>query len=354
MRTDFVTRVIQVLAGAPQGGAELHFVRLAVAFERAGLDQRIVMRPHPALLQPLRDAGVYVAPAPFGGRFDFRTRRILRREIAAFKPDIVLSYMKRASSIVPQGGFVHIGRLGGYYNLKYFRRCHHLVGITPGIVDYCVKHDWSRDRTHVIPNFVEDRTARALDRSLLDTPREAPLVFALGRLHVNKAFDILLRAVAEIPGAYLWLAGEGPQRSELESLAHSLGVAERVRFLGWQWDPWPYFAAADAYVVPSRHEPLGNVVLEGWMMGVPMVAAASQGPSWLIKDEETGLLVPIDDAPAMAAAIWRLIEDRGVAERLVRQGRAEYEASFTEEVGVRRYFALFDKVLKIHAATRAA
>ena len=76
MRTDFVTRVIQVLAGAPQGGAELHFVRLAVAFERAGLDQRIVMRPHPALLQPLRDAGVYVAPAPF---HKFIARRLASR-----------------------------------------------------------------------------------------------------------------------------------------------------------------------------------------------------------------------------------------------------------------------------------
>ena len=349
-----MSRVIQVLAGAPQGGAELHFVRLAVALERAGIDQRIVVRPHPAFLLPLRDAGIYVAPAPFGGLFDFKTRRILRREIAAFKPDIVLSYMKRASVAVPQGDFVHIGRLGGYYHLKYFRRCHHLVGITPDIVDYCVKHGWSRDRTHVIPNFVEDRTARPLDRSLLDTPKEAPLVFALGRLHVNKAFDILLGAVAEIPDAYLWLAGEGSQRSELESLAHNLGVAERVRFLGWQWDPWPYFAAADVYVVPSRHEPLGSVVLEGWMMGVPMVAAASQGPSWLIEDEETALLVPIDAAPARAVAIQRLIEDRGFAERLGRRGRAVYETSFTEEVAVRRYFALFDKVLKAHAASRAA
>jgi hypothetical protein len=90
------------------------------------------------------------------------------------------------------------------------------------------------------------------------------------------------------------------------------------------------------------------------MMGVPMVAAASQGPSWLIEDEETGLLVPIDDAPAMAVAIQRLIEDRGFAERLGRRGRAVYEASFTEEVAVRRYFALFDKVLKAHAASRAA
>ena len=334
------------MAAAPQGGAELHFVRLAEALQRTGVKQRIVVRPHQDLLQPLHDAGIDVTPAPFGGRLDFRTRRILRREIADFKPDIVLSYTQRASSSVPQGDFVQIGRLGGYYDLKYFRRCHHLVGITPDLVEHCCKHGWPRDRTHIIPNFVEDRTAAPLDRSLLDTPKDAPLVFALGRLHVNKAFDTLFRAIAETPDAYLWLAGEGPLRNELESLARNLGIAERLRFLGWQWDPWPSFAAADVYVVPSRHEPLGSVLLEGWMMGVPMVAAASQGPSWLIKDEETGLLVPIDNVHAMAAAIRRLIDDRGFADRLARQGRAEYEAGFVEEVAVRRYLELFDKVLR--------
>lgn len=92
MECGFVTRVIQALAGGPQGGAELHFVRMALALQRTGLDQRVVMRPHPALVRPLRDAGILVAPAPFGGRFDFRTRPILRREIAVFGPDT-----KRAS-----------------------------------------------------------------------------------------------------------------------------------------------------------------------------------------------------------------------------------------------------------------
>jgi glycosyltransferase involved in cell wall biosynthesis len=341
-----VTRLIQVMAGAPQGGAELYFVRLAAALQRAGLDQRIVMRPHSALLQPLEDAGVDVTPAPFGGPFDLKTPRILRREIEVFKPDLVLSYMQRASAMVPEGDFLQIGRLGGYYDLKYFRRCDHLVVNTPDIAEHCARLGWPRDRLQVISNFVEDRRAAApLDRGRLDTPEGAPLVFALGRLHENKAFDTLLRALAALPGAYLWLAGEGPERKALEALAEDLGIAERLRFLGWQDDPWPYFAAADLMIVPSRHEPLGNVVLEGWMMGRPMVAAASQGPSWLITDEESGLLVPIDDAPAMAAALSRLIEDRGLAERLARQGRARYEAGFTEEAVVGQYLAFFEKVI---------
>ena len=198
---------------------------------------------------------------------------------------------------------------------------------------------------HVIPNFVEDHSAKPFPRAELDTPEDVPLVFALGRLHENKAFDILLQALKALPTAHLWLAGEGSERDALAALAVELGMAERVRFLGWQWDPWPYFAAADLYVVPSRHEPLGSVVLEGWMMRRPMVAAASQGPTWLIEDGMDGLLVPLNDAAAMAAAMTRLLEDPRFAAKLVKRGRARFEADFTEAAIVHCYQGLFADLL---------
>ena len=345
-----MTRVMQVLAGAPQGGAEMHFVRLALACQRAGMTQRILMRPHPELLRPLKEAGAAVVPAPFGGPFDLKTPGVLRREIADFKPEVVLSYMQRASAAVPKGIFCHIGRLGGYYDLKYFRKCDHLVVITPDLAEHCIAQGWPRPRVHVIPNFVEDQDPQPFDRAALDTPPDAPLVFALGRLHENKAFDTLLRALAALPGAYLWLAGEGPERETLAALASELGISERVRFLGWQWDPWPYFAAANLYLVPSRHEPLGSVVLEGWMMQRPMVAAASQGPAWLIDDGQDGLLVPIDEPPAMAAAMTRLLEDPALAARLAARGRARFEAEFTEAAIIRQYRNLFDELVSAKAS----
>ncbi len=338
-------RLLQALAGAPEGGAEMHFLRLCLALKRAGVEQRVVVRPHAHYLKTLRAGGIEPVTAPFGGFFDRRTGRILKAQIADFRPDIALTYMSRASALLPPGDFLHQARLGGYYDLKYYRRCDHLICIAPDIKAHCEKHGFPPEKVHVIPNFVEDRQTPPQGRAALEAPEDAPLVFALGRLHENKAFDTLLQAVARLPGVHLWLAGDGPLRSNLEGLARRLGIAERVRFLGWQEDPAPFFAAADVYVVPSRHEPLGSVVLEGWMQRVPMVAAASQGPAWLIRDGEDGLLVAVDDVQAMAAAIERLLSEPQMAERLVQAGRRRYEEGFTEEVAVRRYLDLFERLL---------
>lgn len=348
-------RLLQALAGAPQGGAERHFLRLCLALARAGVEQRVVIRPHPQSLEALRAGGIEPVTAPFGGIFDWQTGTILKRTIAQFRPQLALTYMNRATAAMPRGDFLHLARLGGYYDLKYYRRCDHLVCNTPDIKAHCVHHGFPEARVHVITNFVEDEAAAApADRAAHGTPPDAPLIFALGRLHENKAFDVLLKAVASVPGAWLWLAGDGPLRRKLERQAAELGIAERVRFLGWQHDAAPFFAAADLYVVPSRHEPLGSVVLEGWMHRLPMVAAASQGPSWLIKDGETALLVPVDDPDALAGAMRRLIDDPQTAERLAQNGRTAYEQGFTEAVAVRRYLELFARLLDDRQASGAA
>lgn len=341
-----MTRLLQAMAGGSQGGAELHFVRLAVALARAGVEERIVTRPSPARDAMLRAVGMEPVHARFGGALDLRTPRILAREIRDFRPEIALSYMSRATAAIPAGDFVHVARLGGYYNLKYYRRCDHLVTITRGIAEHLVARGWPRARVTVIANFVEDRAGVApAPRARYDTPGDAPLVFALGRLHRNKAFDVLLAALARIDGALLWLAGDGPERAALEAQAARLGIASRVRFLGWIDDPAPLFAAADVFAVPSRHEPLGSVLIEGWMHRVPMVAAASEGPREILRDGETALMVPVDDADALSWAVTRLIEDRALAARLVAAGRAAYEAGYTEAVAVRSYLDLFDRLL---------
>jgi glycosyltransferase involved in cell wall biosynthesis len=336
------------MAGAAHGGAEAFFDRLVTALKRAGVTQHVVTRAHPERLAGLRALGLDPVALRFGGPFDWTTRRRFQAEIASFSPDLVLTWMSRAAAFCPRPSkgckFVHVGRLGGYYDAKYYRACDHLVANTADIRAWLIGQGFEAERVHYLPNFVAATPAPAVARAALDTPADAPLVLGLGRLHPNKAFDVLIDAVAALPSAYLWIAGEGAARGALARRAAARGVAARVRFLGWRNDVPALLAAADMLACASRHEPLGNVVIEAWAHRVPVVAAASQGPRGLIRDGEDGLLVPIDDAGALAAALRRLSDDPALHGRLTRAGRARYEAEFTESAVVRRYLGLFNQV----------
>ncbi|MEQ8318792.1 MAG: glycosyltransferase [Rhodospirillales bacterium] len=337
-------KVLQAMAGAEFGGAEAFFVRLCIGLHKAGLDQKVIIRENPARAKLLRDAGIEPVQLAFGGRFDFATPRAMKREINAFKPDVVLTWMNRASHMCPKGDFVHAARQGGYYDLKYYANCDHLIGNTHDIVEYLVEHGWPGEKAHYLPNFVSDTRGTPLDRGKFYTPKGVPLIVALGRLHENKAFDVLLRALARVLNAYLWLAGEGPLKDDLIKLAEELAIKPRVRFLGWRDDTADLLSSADLFVCPSRHEPLGNVVIEAWAQGLPVVAADSMGPGTLIENMETGILVPVDDEILMARAIRGVIDDDNLAERIARQGHQAYQDNFTEAQVVQQYLDFFDKV----------
>ena len=98
-----------------------------------------------------------------------------------------LSWMSRAASFAPKGGkrFRHVGRLGGYYDLKYYQSCDYLVGNTPDIVDYIVRSGWPAERASYLPNFVNAETAPAVNRKGLSTPASAPVILALGRFRIE-------------------------------------------------------------------------------------------------------------------------------------------------------------------------
>ena len=340
-------KVLQAMAGADYGGAEAFFVRLVKALGRSGLDQHVVIRRNARRAKLLSDGGLDPVELGFGGAADFSTRWAFRREIERFEPDIVLTWMNRASSVCPKpkGRFVHVGRLGGYYNPKYYRRCDHLIANTDDIAEYLTANGWSADTVHYLPNFVESKPAEPEPRALHYTPDSASLILALGRLHPNKAFDVLFEALARTPNTYLWLAGEGPLRAELEALAEKLGIKPRVRFLGWRDDTEALFAAADLFVCPSRHEPLGNVVIEAWAQGVPVISTDSLGPGTLIEQGETGILVPVDDHVSLSMAIRRVFADDNVRLRLARNGRQVYETEFTEDIVVARYMEFFERLI---------
>lgn len=320
-------------------------MRLVPALHRAGVQQLVVIRRDAERVAKLRAAGIEPVEVAFGGRLDFGSPLVMRREIRGFKPHIVMTWMNRATAMCPRGKFIHVSRLGGYYDLKYYQACDHLIANTEDIRDYLVNEGWPTEKAHYLPNFADDTATPPVRRTDYYTPDRGKLILALGRLHPNKAFDVLLQALVRLPDAYLWIAGDGPLRENLEALAQRLGVKPRVRFLGWRDDVPALLAACDVFVCPSRHEPLGNVVLEAWARSKPVVAADAVGPGILIKQMENGLLVPVDDADALASAVRAVFEDDELRTQLGREGRAAFEADYCEKVVVAKYITFFESLL---------
>jgi glycosyltransferase involved in cell wall biosynthesis len=292
----------------------------------------------------LRSAGLDVVPLAFGGPLDLWTKPQLRRLAKEYRPHIVLTFQNRATAKMPKGDFVHLGRLGGYYKIKNYRHCDYLIGITPDMVRWLVEEQgWPEHRAICIPNFAGTTRMAPCERSSLDTPADQKLVVTMGRLHENKGFDVLLQALAKLPHVYLWLAGEGPEERRLRTMSDKLGLTQRVRFLGWRNDIPALLAAADLFVCPSRHEPLGNVMLEAWSCAAPVVATASQGARYLIEPEENGILVGIDRTDELVGAIARVLADGALAKRLAEGGQRTYQTQFSEERIVARYLELFER-----------
>ncbi len=121
-----------------------------------------------------------------------------------------------------------------------------------------------------------------------------------------------------------------------------MGVADRVRFLGWREDAPSLYRTADACLFPSRFEPLGNVVIQAWAHGLPVVAGMSDGPAALIRPEQDGILVPINDPRSLALAARRLILDRGLRRRLAEGGAMRVQEEFSADRVVAQWRGLLE------------
>lgn len=339
-------RLLHTIAGGRHGGAERFFVDLAAALSDRGVEQHAITRPYSDRISQLAHFGCGVTEVRMGGPLDFWSKSRIKRASSDFAPDINLAWMNRAARYSAPGPWINVGRLGGYYDLKYYQSCDHLICNTPDLVRHCVEGGWPKGRVDYIPNFAPAPDNIPVSRGSLDTPDGAAVLLVLARLEETKAIDVAITALAHLPEAYLWIAGEGSCDAALRALVGSLGLADRVRFLGWRDDRESLLAAADVCLVPSRHEPFGNVIVNAWVAGTPIVAAASEGPSFLIESGANGLLVPADDPVAMAAAVDKILGDSSFSQSQVSGGRASIAESFSENTVVSAYISLFERLIE--------
>ncbi len=346
-------RVLHMIGAGKPGGAEMFAYRLLVALNARADVQLMVAARHGWLERMLKESGVDVRTVPYGGMFDFRSRWMLKRLAREFKPQVIQSWMNRATRFMPQGPWATVARLGGFYDLKYYRgRVRELIGNTPMIVDYCVRHGWPRERTAMISNFIPEpkadwRDVRPEMRKKLKIADSMTVLMMAGRLHEVKGIDVALRVLAKLPKSFvLLLVGEGPKRSELEALARELGVADRVRWAGWQDSVTPYAAAADLWLAPSLHEPLGNTALDAWVHEVPLIASRTGGLEMLVEDKVTGMRVEVGDSEGLCDVIQILTEDKNLQRKIVRGARETLVRDYSEDGIVDKYVSYYRHLIK--------
>jgi glycosyltransferase involved in cell wall biosynthesis len=321
------------------GGAERFFVHLLNALAERGIEQKIVIRPGRVWKTEIHGSVDIIES-------HFRTfsidRLTLPLRVAAlarrWKPDGMLGWMPKGAKLMPAvQGPARLARLGDYpVTLRRFEQIETLICNTPGIAAHVKAMGWERG-IEVITNFTSTQRFAPIARRALDTPEDAFVIASMGRFVPRKGFDVLIRALADLPGAYFWLIGSGGQQADLRALAQQLGVLDRVRFTGWQAEPRPMVAASDCLAMASSHEPLGNVILEAWAQHVPVVSTRSEGPIWYMRDGENGLLVDIGDHNGFARAFARLRDDPALSRQLVAEAARTLDQRFSRDAIVAAY-----------------
>lgn len=339
-------RVMHVMAGAEEGGAENIMLESVLALADAGMEQHVVTRPANRFrIQAFKSAGIGVDTASFNNLWPFPTKVTLDRAIKEFRPAVIEYWMGRAGQFaLPQHKARSIAWYGGYYKLARFTDCEWHVGLTIDLLRHIREQGVEDSRSGIIHTYADFDGQSPVDRSSLQTPPDAPVALALARLHEKKGLDTLLDAAVRLPDLYVWIAGDGPLEAELRAHSTRNGLDHRVRFLGWRNDRGALLASCDLVAFPSRYEPFGTVTVDAWAASRPLVAADAVGPAAYVKNEINGLLVPKNDVEALATAMHRVINEDGLADKLVAGGRKSYEDQFTKAAFVRDSKAFYEKV----------
>jgi glycosyltransferase involved in cell wall biosynthesis len=225
----------------------------------------------------------------------------------------------------------------GILNGLLYRRANAIITVSEGVKTSLQRHyPACADRVAVLRTAADHHRLQALAEDAHEViSLHHPALVAMGRLSGEKRYDVLLQALAMLhlpSGPHLYLLGDGPQRMTLEQMAQDLGVADRVHFLGFLDNPFPWIARSDLFVLTSDFEGLSNALVEAQSLGVPAVATdCPYGTRETFDHGVSGLLVPTGDAAAVASAITELLGDEQRRRRMGEAARRTSRERFSAE-----------------------
>lgn len=385
-------KVLLLLGSWVGGGAERVAIHVLNQLDPDRFEVKLgLLRPPSAYLDELDMSRVLVAPeGERHFRYDGPNRQIFtpakllsgamygplafRRMVQAEQPDVVMSFLKgtailtwlalaglkqRPPWIAREGNNVMavaneespndtVKRLSLWLTRRAYRRADRVLAnssdMAAGLVQLLGVEP---ARMRMINNPIDLAHIEASAAEPVPGAPNRPYILTAGRLENQKAHEVLIRAFAE-SGAWrshaLVILGKGTRLGELHRLAAQLGVGEYVRFIGFVCNPYAWMARSDLFVLPSRWEGFPNVAAEALAAGAPLLMTdCSFGPRDVIEPGVSGELVPVDDIPAMAAAIAALIGDPARREAMRKAGRARVWR-FERDTMLAHYAALFEEM----------
>jgi glycosyltransferase involved in cell wall biosynthesis len=356
-----------------RGGAERLAVDLAAGLAARGLDSTLCVSRHPGaggldeheLRQEaqVRDAGGRILGLDRGSKADLAGWRPLVSFLRRERTQVLHAHMVASNAwATVLGGLAGVPVIVSHehtwsYEGRPLRRLvdRHLIARGSDAFVAVSAHDRRRmievegvrpEDAVVIPNGIAEPpapTGRDV-RAELGIDPGRPLLVALGRLERQKGFDVLIDAVTRLPHVTLVIAGEGAERAALEEQARLAGASGRVLLPGFRTDVPDLLAAADAAVFSSRFEGSPLSVIECMAAGAAIVATRVGGVPELVEDGVHALLVPPEDADALAAALERAVAEPELRARLGAAARDRRRREFAMDPMLDRVIALYERL----------
>jgi L-malate glycosyltransferase len=321
-------RVVHLASGREWRGGQRQVLLLARELAALGVPQVVVTRADSRLHRELAAAGIAVAPVAWPRAFSAPAVRAAWRA-ARRRPALLHAHDGHALTIAGLAGLLAgrpwVATKRTEFPLRrpvFWRRAARVLAVSGAVARAVERGGVAAGRIAVVPSGIDVAATATVRpgsvRQALGLPAEAPLAVNVAALSAEKDHDTLLDAAARVagpaPGVHWAIAGDGPLRAHLERRARELGLAGRVHFTGWLDDPLPLMAAATVFVLTSRAEGLGTVLLDAMALGIPVVATSAGGIPEAVG--EAGLLAPPGDPDAVAGAVVQVVQDPALRARL--------------------------------------
>jgi glycosyltransferase involved in cell wall biosynthesis len=316
---------------------------LAQGLAGRGHRQWIVTRAGSALAGRARAEGFDVIEHPYHGEVDPRVYGSLRRWLRRHRPDVVHAHDSHslmpaavaARLVHPRPAVVGHRRVDFHIRphalsrWKYSRGPDRLIAISGRVRDVLIEDGVPASRIALIPSGIELQTPPPPEgpglRERVGAPASAPIILTIASLADYKDHPTLIEAAARLtarePMTRWAVCGSGGLLDSMRGEVVRRGLADRVRYLGFVAGARGFLPEADAFCLTSKTEGLGTSVLDAMAAGVPVAATAAGGIPEMIEHEVSGLLAPVGDPAALAAAVDRLLDDHALARQVAESAR---------------------------------